>query len=231
MSRPLLLLHGAIGSSAQLKPLADELLKSGFEPKLFDFAGHGGKTIPEGPFSIPLFAAEVIRWMNEQRITSIDIFGYSMGGYVALYLAKYYPERIGKIMTVATKLSWDVPTSQKEVKLLDPQKIKDKVPKFAGTLQQRHAPANWETVLSKTAEMMLKMGLDAPLKDDSFVEIKNPVQLCVGDRDTMVSIEETLHVYRQLQNGSFCVLPYTPHPVEQMDMQMLTDITTAFMRT
>jgi pimeloyl-ACP methyl ester carboxylesterase len=223
VSHPLLFLHGAIGSSAQLKPLADELRQSGFDPKLFDFSGHGGREIPEGPFSIPLFAAEVISWMNEQRITSVDIFGYSMGGYVALYLAKYYPDRIGRILTMATKLAWDIPTSQKEVKMLDPKKIREKVPAFASALEKRHGVSHWEKVLSKTAEMMLKMGIDAPLNDESFSSLKNEIQLCVGDRDTMVSMEETIHVYRLLQNAKLCVLPATPHPIEQMNISLLKE--------
>ncbi len=227
---PLLLLHGAIGSSVQLKPLYTELLNSGFEAHLFDFAGHGGRPIPDQPFSIALFAEEVISWMNEKQIAAIDIFGYSMGGYVALYMAKYYPDRVGKILTVATKLAWDVPTSQREVKMLDPKKIAEKIPKFAEALMKRHAPADWEVVLSKTSDMMLTMGMQPPLDDDDFRSIANKIQLCVGDRDTMVSIEETNHVYRLLPNAALNVIPDTPHPIEQVDVQVLGVIATKYFR-
>jgi pimeloyl-ACP methyl ester carboxylesterase len=38
----------------------------------------------------------------------------------------------------------------------------------------------------------------------------------VGDRDKMVTIEETLAAYRRLPNGRFIVLPDTPHPLEKV---------------
>lgn len=225
---PLLLLHGAIGSSEQLKPLHAELLQRGLDAHLFDFTGHGGREIPDTPFSIALFAEEVVRWMDGQGYSSVDIFGYSMGGYVALYLAKHYPERVGKILTVATKFGWDVPTAQKEVKMLDPEKIAEKVPKFAAVLEKRHAPADWKTVLGKTAEMMLAMGAEPPLKEEDFRAVGHHVGLCIGENDNMVSLDETLAVVRLLANGSSVVLPQTPHPVEQMNMEMLAGIAQSF---
>lgn len=221
MSHPLLLLHGAIGASSQLKPLADELQKSGFDPELLDFAGHGGRGMPDADFSIPLFAEEVINWMDNERIGSIDIFGYSMGGYVALYMARYYPDRVGRIQTLATKFAWDAETAAKEVKMLNPEKIAEKIPKFAAALAERHAPQDWKEVLKRTADMMLAMGAQPPLSEEDFNAIPHIVQLCVGGNDSMVSLEETIHVCRQLKDAGFTVLPETPHPIEQMNTELL----------
>lgn len=228
MSHPLLLLHGAIGSSAQLKPLADELKKSGFDPKLFDFTGHGGCQMPNVPFTISLFAEEVISWMHDHRIGTIDIFGYSMGGYVALYMARHYPDRVGRIQTLATKFDWSVATAEKEVKMLNPEKIAEKIPKFAATLAERHAPQDWKEVLDRTAQMMLAMGAQAPLSEEDFKSIPHVVQLCVGDLDTMVSLEETIGVCRQLQDAGFTVLSETAHPIEQVNLEQLTLIAKNF---
>lgn len=215
VSQQLLLLHGAIGSSEQLKPLA-ETLRNAFNPELFDFSGHGGRPFPSEGFSIPLFAKEVLAWMDERGIARVDIFGYSMGGYVGLYLAKHHPDRVGKLLTVATKLAWDAPTAQKEVKMLDAAKIAEKVPKFASALEKRHAPQDWKENLKRTAAMMLAMGDQPPLNEDDFKNITAKVRMCVGDRDTMVSLEETIAVYRLIPGASLCVLPETPHPIEQM---------------
>ena len=44
----------------------------------------------------------------------------------------------------------------------------------------------------------------------------------MGDRDTMVSIEETLDAYRALPAGELEVLPATPHPMERVDLHRLT---------
>lgn len=228
VSKQLLFLHGAIGAAAQLKPLA-ELLRNEFHPELFDFAGHGGRPFPPEGFSIPFFAQEVLAWMDERGIPRADIFGYSMGGYVGLYLAKHHPERIGKLMTVATKLAWDVPTAQKEVKMLDADKIAEKVPKFAAALEKRHAPQDWKENLKRTAEMMLAMGEQPPMREDDFKNITAKVRMCVGDRDTMVSLEETIGVYRLIPGAALAVLPETPHPIEQMNVQRLASEIKQFM--
>ena len=44
----------------------------------------------------------------------------------------------------------------------------------------------------------------------------------LGDRDKMVSLDETVAVYKSLPNAEMCVLPNTPHPLEQADTGLLT---------
>lgn len=223
----LLLLHGAIGASSQLAPL-QQLLAPSFDARLFDFPGHGGNALPEEAFSIRRCSEATIAFMDEQQLESVDIFGYSMGGYVALYMARHWPGRVNRIFTLATKLHWDEATAAREVKMLDPEKIEEKVPKFAAALAKRHAPADWKTVLAKTAELMQQLGRDPELKDEDFKAITLPVRITIGDRDTMVSIEETLQVYRLLPAAQLQVFPQTPHPVEQVDVKSLGDALTSF---
>lgn len=80
----LLLLHGAIGSSEQLLPLRDAL---GSQHTIYtpDFSGHGSEPIKGSAFSIELFAQDTLAFLDQNNIEKTDIFGYSMGGYVALY--------------------------------------------------------------------------------------------------------------------------------------------------
>lgn len=212
----LLILHGAIGSVKQFTHLI-KFLEGDFKVYAIDFTGHGGSDIPSIPFSIKLFAGDVLRWMEHKELDKIDIFGYSMGGYVALYLARHYPEKIGRVFTLATKLHWHEETAKREASMLDPAKIMEKFPAFAEELKYRHAPEDWSVVLSKTAEMMIDLGHNNTLKDPDYRAIENEVQLSVGDRDKMVSIDETLSVYKLLKNGRLLVLPNTPHPIEKVE--------------
>jgi pimeloyl-ACP methyl ester carboxylesterase len=191
--------------------------------RVHDFIGHGKRDMPAEEFSIRLFAEDLLQRMNDDNVQVADIFGYSMGGYVGLYLAKHYPERVGRIITVATKLDWNLPTAEKEVKMLDPHIISTKVPAFAKALEERHI-AGWELVLQRTSAMMLRLGANPEMSDEDFSSIEHEVLLCVGDRDKMVFIEETLHVFRLLKNGRFCVLPSTAHPIEQLNLQTLSNL-------
>ena len=142
-----------------------------------------------------------------------------MGGYTALYLAGHYPERIGKILTVATKFHWDEEISAREIKMLDAAKMKEKIPHFYNELEKRHAPQNIEAILHKTREMMINLGKDNELKPGDFELIKHETIVGIGDRDKMVTLAETVVVYKKLPNGRLLVLPDTPHPFERIDFR------------
>jgi pimeloyl-ACP methyl ester carboxylesterase len=215
----LLLLHGAIGSSQQLKGLAMSL-ETDFHIHLFDFPGHGGKDLP-AVFSIDTFAESVVQYLKETKIEKISVFGYSMGGYVAMYLAKHHPELIDHVITLATKFEWNESIAAKEIKMLQPDIIEKKLPAFAETLQKRHSPVDWKLVLNLTSKMLQHLGSKNTLALEDYATINTPVLVMIGDRDKMVSLDETVAVYRQLPLAQLAVLPATPHPVEQVDVDFL----------
>jgi pimeloyl-ACP methyl ester carboxylesterase len=215
----LILLHGAIGGSEQLAPLAEKLKKQ-FVVHNLNFPGHGGSALPSH-FSISGFAEFVKQYCDRQNIQQACFFGYSMGGYVAMYLASRYPGLTLKIVTLATKFHWDEETASKEVNMLQPEKIEQKLPQFAETLRQRHAPNDWKEVLKKTGSMLVEMGTDSPLKREDLAMLDFPCLVMLGDRDKMVTLEETLDVYKRLPDGQLAVLPATPHPIEGVGAETL----------
>lgn len=228
MSRPsLLLLHGAIGASDQLQALA-EILTDDFNVYTLDFSGHGKHSDHNGEFSIENFAQDVLDFIDKNNPGNLHIFGYSMGGYVALYLAKNHPEKVNKIMTLGTKFHWDVTTASQEIKHLQPEIIEQKVPAFANTLAQRHGDACWKTVLQKTAAMMIRMGEKNPLSVNDYKPIVHEVLIMIGDHDKMVSLEETVAVFRAIVNSKLLVIPDTPHPIEKVNLQRLKNEILAF---
>lgn len=221
--KKLLLLHGAIGAASQLDRLKEEL-KDKFEIFTMNFSGHGGEAIPE-KFSIELFADDVLKFLEENKLENIDVFGYSMGGYVALYIASKHKNKVNRIFTTATKFDWNEESSVKESKMLNPAKIEEKIPAFAKALQKRHAPQepsnNWMIVLNKTAEMMINLGKNPVLSDDVLDKIENEALISVGDKDTMVSLEETANAAGKLKNGKLFIFSDTEHPIEKIDPKVL----------
>lgn len=220
MNNPLILLHGALGAKEQLAPWMDAL-SSSREVHSLNFEGHGTEPSNSRPFRIEFFAENVLAYMDANGISQADFLGYSMGGYVAAYLASIAIERVGKIITFATKLNWDPETSAREVKMLDARRIADKVPAFAKTLEERHTGMGWENHLAATAEMMIHLG-NSPVIDEAFwPRVPHPICFGIGDRDNMVSLEETIMAYRLALNGSLLVLPNTGHPIEKIRIQLL----------
>jgi pimeloyl-ACP methyl ester carboxylesterase len=222
----LLLLHGAIGAKDQLDPLA-ESLKDRFEVHTLNFNGHGGEALPND-FSISGFANDVSNYLEQNNIRQINIFGYSMGGYVAMYLAKHHPQFVNKVITLATKFYWDEVVATKEVKMLDADIMLEKIPAFAKQLEQRHSPTDWKTVLEKTKEMLLELGKNNILKLEDYKEISIPCLLLLGDKDKMISLEETVAVHKALPNATFKSLPDTNHPIEQIDVNLLSSLIREF---
>ena len=219
MKSNLLLLHGAIGAKDQLEPLKAQL-QDKFEVESISFSGHGGKAMPEA-FSIPRFAEDVLEYLEENSLKQVSIFGYSMGGYVGLYLAKHYPEKIDKVFTLATKFLWTEEIAQKEIRHLNPEKIIEKVPAFGKQLENRHQPEDWKEVLRQTADMMIGLGKEPALSGEDFEAIQHPVTIALGDRDRMVTFQETLEVYQQLPQARFLVMPETAHPIEKVPVGRL----------
>ena len=219
--KPILLLHGALGSKSQFSGIT-EMLAGNYDVFAFDFTGHGANQLPESQFTVETFAQDISAYMQVNGLEGADIFGYSMGGYAALYAAASGIINAGRIFTLATKFEWSEETAAREVKMLDAEKIKQKVPAFAEELAARHGSSKWEALLGKTREMMLELGRNNLLNTDMLARVKNEVLVSIGDRDKMVSLEETIAAYRAIKNASLLVIPETEHPLERVDLQRLT---------
>ncbi|WP_452602581.1 alpha/beta fold hydrolase [Pontimicrobium sp. MEBiC06410] len=225
MNTKLLLLHGALGSKEQLKKLKNSL-SSNFEVYDLDFEGHGVNK-SNAAFSIDLFTDNVIQFLNEHKIECISIFGYSMGGYVALNLANKKPELVSKIVTFGTKFNWTKETAEQEAKMLNPDKIEEKVPSFANSLSNIHG-FNWKTVVRKTATMMLGLGNNKILTEKVLQSIPHKILITIGDKDKMVSLEESQKSATLLPNGTLQIIENFPHQIEKIDIKNLTKIITGF---
>lgn len=215
----IILLHGAIGASDQLEPLANELSENGFQTYSFNFSGHG-QTPFQNQFSIQQFAEELKSFIQKNNLFQPDIFGYSMGGYVALYLTSQQPTFLGKIITLGTKFQWSPEIAAIEIKILDAKTISEKVPKFADALQKRHG-TNWQMLLQKTADMMLGLGNNNLLNSTTFSQIKNKVFIGLADNDNMVSVEETNNAASKIFGASRYTLQNTKHPIETVNLNHL----------
>ena len=222
----LLLLHGAIGAKDQLDPLAISL-RSQFHVHTINFNGHGGSPATKESFSMEGFAHDVIKYLHENNITQVVIFGYSMGGYVAIFLARYYPEIVSKVITLATKFHWDETIVIKEIRMLDATTIEEKMPAFAKQLQRRHG-INWKALLEKTKQLLLQLGNNNILQIADYACVSTPCLLLLGDKDKMVTTAETIAVYEALPNGKYMLLPHTSHPVEQVEVPVLAAIIEEF---
>lgn len=206
-------LHGALGSATQFNPLLQHL--SGIA---HHFPGHGPNPI-DAPYSMAGFAKSVLEAMDEQGIQQTEIFGYSMGGYVALYLAAHHPERVSRVITLGTKLDWSPDVAAGMNRMFDPEKIAAKVPQFAEKLAAEHA--DWQGVCRATATFLDVLGHGGGLSDTEFSSIQCPVTIGWGDQDNVVTEVESRRVAGLIPKGEMVVLPGVKHPLEQVATEAL----------
>jgi pimeloyl-ACP methyl ester carboxylesterase len=226
--KQLILLHGAIGAKDQMQPLAALLGQSANVHNL-GFPGHGNEPMATQPLSVPMLVAFVSHYIHKHQLENVTIVGYSMGGYVAMCLAQQFPHTIHKIITLGTKFYWDKAVVAKEIQQLQPNIIEQKVPAFAAQLNQRHTATDWKQLLQQTAGLITNLGNDNLLALDRLGDYRTPTLLLLGDRDKMITLEETVAIYKQLPFAQMAVLPNTPHPIEQVNLPLLSFIIQQFL--
>ena len=217
--KKIILLHGALGSSSQFKEFA-KMLKNQFEVYLFDFSGHSGIDFHDR-FGIEQFTEELSIFIHNNELDDAIIFGYSMGGYVALNYAKNNPNSTNPIFTLGTMLNFDKELISKEVEKMKPEIVLEKVPHYAKMLEDMHEPTDWKELLSKTADMMRELSNNPTIKKEDFQKIDNKVMLAIGDRDNTADLNSTIETFRLLKNGNLLVIPNCKHPFEKMDLDRL----------
>ena len=208
MPPPLVLLHGALGNAAQLGALADAF---GGNAVLPDLDGHGAR--PETPYDLAAFVQTALA--GEEPV---DLVGYSLGGYVALAAAIARPDRVRRVVAIATKLAWTPELAAAETRRLDPDRLVERAPAFVDELAARHPGPGWRAVLTHTSDFLSGLGTAEPL---DLARVTCPVLLLVGADDALVTYEECAAAVDALPDGRLVVLPGTPHPYERMSPELL----------
>ncbi|GAB5466435.1 MAG: 2-succinyl-6-hydroxy-2,4-cyclohexadiene-1-carboxylate synthase [Candidatus Kapaibacteriales bacterium] len=226
MKKNLLLLHGALGASSQFKDLA-KILRPYFDIYTFDFEGHG-KNNSDNEFSIGLFTINLVDFIAKNKLEDINIFGYSMGGYVALNYVSKHSNTVEKIITLGTKYKWNPESSKQEAKMLNIDLLREKALNFVSELKNLHGTPKWEKVVNKTREMILSLGDNPVLEDGDLSKIKCKTQVCLGELDKMVSLEESLQIVNNIEGADFLHLNQTKHPIDKVDVSYLSEIIKEF---
>lgn len=218
--RTILLLHGALGCSDQFDHWIP-LLESEFRVERFDFNGHRYSTESD-QFGMPEFAQQINSFLESKDLQQVDIFGYSMGGYAAIKAA-LSTSRIHSIRTYGTKFDWRPETAERETRMLDPDRMLEKVPAFAAQLEARHSGIGWRNLLGRTAEMMNALGMGGALTASQLQQLSIPVRIGWGTEDRMVGKPESEWAASCIPGAEFVEFERYPHPLEQLPADRMVD--------
>jgi esterase len=96
--RPLVILHGLLGSSRNWQTAGRDLSER-FHVCALDLRNHG-ESFHAREMDFPAMAADVVAWLDAHGIERAHLLGHSMGGKVAMRLACSQPERVGRLVVV-----------------------------------------------------------------------------------------------------------------------------------
>jgi pimeloyl-ACP methyl ester carboxylesterase len=98
---PLVLVHGLAYDRAGWGRLPD-LLAERFRVVLIDNRGVGESDVPEGPYSVAQMASDVEAVLDDVGLERTNLFGVSLGGYIAQEFTLTRPERVQKLILCST---------------------------------------------------------------------------------------------------------------------------------
>jgi pimeloyl-ACP methyl ester carboxylesterase len=197
--RPLILLHGGLGSGEMFGPILPALAER-HQVIAPDLQGHGRTADIDRPIDIRLMADDIAALIDHLGLDRPDVVGYSLGGGVALQTAVKYPAKVGRLVVASANIRRDaiypeMLAQQGQVNAAAAEFMKD-TPMYQ--LYQRVAPrpGDFPRLLDKMGEGMAK--------DFDFTEevhgLQVPTLIVAADAD-MAPPSHYVEVFRLLDGG------------------------------
>jgi pimeloyl-ACP methyl ester carboxylesterase len=96
-----LLLHGWGGRIESFTPVYNDLMRS-YTVYAIDFPGFGDSSLPGVPWGSEDYARLTLAVMDRLEVVKPHVIAHSFGGQVIMNLAAAHPERLGKLVLVAS---------------------------------------------------------------------------------------------------------------------------------
>jgi pimeloyl-ACP methyl ester carboxylesterase len=197
--RPMILLHGGLGSGEMFGPILPTLAGR-HQVIAVDLQGHGRTADIDRPIDIRFMADDIAALIDHLGLEKPDLVGYSLGGGVAFFTASKYPEKVGKLVMASANIRRDaIPAEmlaqQGQVNAAAAEFMKD-TPMYL--LYQRVAPRpeDFGRLLDKIGESMSK--------DFDFSEevrgLQMPTLIVAADAD-MAPPSHYVEVFKLLDGG------------------------------
>jgi len=197
--RPLILLHGGLGSGEMFGPVLP-LLSERHQVIAVDLQGHGRTADIDRPLDIRLMAGDIAALIDHLGLATPDVVGYSLGGGVAFQTAVMYSAKVRRLVMVSANIRLaaiypEMRAQQGQVNAAAVEFMKD-TPMYQ--LYQRVAPRpeDFPRLLTKIGEAMSK--------DFDFTEevrsLKMPTLVMAADAD-MAPPSHYVEVFKLLDGG------------------------------
>ena len=206
---PLLLLHGGLFDIDQQFGALLPALSADRRVLALDFQAHGRTNDIDRPLGIPALAEDVVAVLAHLGFEQVDVFGFSVGGAVAVELAVKHPQLVRRLIASSTSISRDGERGENTGAVVEMT-----VAMIAGTpMEQAYLAksphpdhAHLQTLLDKLGGIMEHT---TGWTDEQIAAISAPTLITLGDCD-MITIEHAAKFLRLRGgdvNGDFVGVP------------------------
>lgn len=236
--KPILLLPGALSGIGTAFGKIIPLLATFRKVVTVEFQGYGHtEDIPSRELSYEHFRDDIVEFLRVLNIPKIDLFGYSTGAGVALQLAMYRPDLVGKLIlaSVSYKTSGRHPDLQA---LFNPEFMDQALkgsPYEEEYLRTAPNPEAWSNQLAKVRKFEQQFQ-DWP--EEMISKIIAPALIITGDAD-IIQPEHSVALFKLMGGGSLgelsmpesrlAILPGTMHTFLTQKTDILMAIIPCFL--
>lgn len=224
-----LLLHAFPCSGAMWASQADSLSTAGWDVVVPDLPGFGRSDLLDTEPDLEPVAAVLLRELDAQGIDRVAVAGLSLGGYLAMTLARIAPERLTAVMLCDTKGTADAPAAVENRHRLAAA-VLDEPANCARILRQSVLPGLLgTTTFAERPEVVSRVEgwLDAArpesvawyqramaARPDSLATLRSlavPALVLWGDEDAISPESEQRAMLDALAHGRAAVIPTSGH--------------------
>jgi pimeloyl-ACP methyl ester carboxylesterase len=201
---PILLIQGLGWSSAMWFRLLPDL-EARYRVIRYDARGIGRSDVPDGPYSIPMMAADAAAVLDAAGVTDAPahVFGCSLGGIVAQEFALGYPDRVRTLTLCCThpageEAKWPPP---EVMAMLQTRTEMEPEAAMRAAIDIAYAPGTPAEIIDADIRLRLEIptsgpgymnqltaGLGYPGTFQRLPTIKVPVLIIHGDADKLVPV-------------------------------------------
>jgi pimeloyl-ACP methyl ester carboxylesterase len=197
--RPLILLHGGLGSGEMFGPILPTLAEQ-HQVIAPDLQAHGRTADIDRPLDIRLMADDIAALIDHLGLDRPDLVGYSLGGGVALQTAVRHPAKIRRLVAASAHIRTDaiypeMRAQQGQVNAAAAEFMKD-TPMYELYRRVAPHPGDFPRLLDKIGEAM---AVDFDFTDE-VRGLQVPTLIVAADAD-MAPPSHYAEVFRLLDGG------------------------------
>jgi pimeloyl-ACP methyl ester carboxylesterase len=213
---PLLLLHGGLGNISDFKKCIPDLSKK-YRVIAADSPSHGRSGMADS-LSYDLMAQHFSKFIDQLKLDSVYVMGWSDGGVIALLLAADRSDKVKKIIATGANIRADEVlaetlafTNNMSVKAVeDNVSTNPWLKNWLETYQKLSGSADsWKKYIVDIKALWLT---PIYISKEKMQSISVPALLAYGDHD-LIKLDHALENYRLLKKSQFCIVPNTTHSI------------------